>query len=79
VKSRVRYLIFSRDGKYLIGAKDQVKTHLTLAVWDVTSGKMVQEIRSDHVPMILAVNPDGKQMAAACQSKLSIYEIKMSK
>jgi WD40 repeat protein len=78
VLSKVRYLTFSQDGKYLFGAKDEVNTHLTLAVWNVASGKMVQEIRNNPGPMGLAVSPDGKRLAAACQSKLSIYEIKTS-
>ena len=33
------------------------------------SGTVVSE------PMSLALSPDGKRLAAACQSKLSIYEI----
>ncbi len=75
VQSHVRYLVFSRDGKYLFGAKDEIKTHLTLAVWDISSGKMMQEIKSTFVPMGLSVSPDGKRLAVACQDNLSIYEI----
>jgi WD40 repeat protein len=78
VHSRVWSLAFSRDGKYLFGAKSDINTHLTLVVWDVESGKMVQEIRSYPGPMSLAVSPDGKRIAAACQNKLSIYEITTS-
>lgn len=79
VYSGVRYLAFSRNGKYLFGAKDEIHTHLTLAVWDVASGKMVQEIRSNPAPMSLAVSPDGKWIAAHCQARMSIYEITTGK
>lgn len=75
VSSRVWSLAFSCDGKYLFGAKSEIRTHLTLAVWDVESGKMVQEIKNNPGPMSLAVSPDCKRIAAACQNKLSIYEI----
>jgi WD40 repeat protein len=75
VHSYVWSLAFSGDGKYLFGAKSQIHTRLTMAVWDVESGKMVQEIRNTHTPLGLAVSPDGKRIAAACQDKLSIYEI----
>jgi WD40 repeat protein len=75
VHSRVRSLAFSRDGKYLFGAKSNIDTHLTLAVWDVASGKMVQEVKQNPGPMSLAVSPDGKRLAAACQHKLAIYDI----
>jgi WD40 repeat protein len=44
-------------------------------VWDTESGKMVQEIKSSPEPMSLAISPDGKRLAAACQNKLLIYEI----
>ena len=36
---------------------------------------MVQVMKSNPEPMSLALSPDGKRLAAACQSKLSIYEI----
>ena len=75
VQSHVWSLAFSRDGKYLFGAKSQCHTHLTLAVWDVEVGKMVQEIKNKPGPMSLVVSADGKKLAAACQNKLSIYEI----
>jgi WD40 repeat protein len=75
VQSRVWSLAFSRDGKYLFGAKSEIDTHLTLAVWDMESGKMVQEVKNNPGPMNLAVSPDGKRLAAACQNKLSVYEI----
>lgn len=75
VQSPVRYLVFSRDGKYLFGSKVEYKTHLSLAVWDVSSGKMLQEVRRNFEPMGLAVSPDGRQLAAACMDKLTIYEI----
>jgi hypothetical protein len=44
-------------------------------VWNAESGKMVQEISSNPEPMNLALSPDGKRLAAACQNKLPIYEI----
>ena len=69
VHSRVWSLAFSQDGKYLFGATRDIN------VWDTESGKMVQVIRSNPEPMSLALSPDGKRLAAACQSKLSIYEI----
>jgi WD40 repeat protein len=75
VQSRVWSLAFSRDGKYLFGAKSQIHTNLTLAVWDIKSGKMVQEVKNDPGPTNLAVSPDGRRLAAACDNKLSIYEI----
>ena len=69
VNSRVWSLAFSQDGKYLFGATRNIN------VWDAESGKMVQEISSNPEPMSLALSPDGKRLAAACQNKLSIYEI----
>jgi hypothetical protein len=36
---------------------------------------MVQEVKHSKVPIIMALSPDGKKLAAACQSKLSIFEI----
>jgi WD40 repeat protein len=69
VHSRVWSLAFSRNGKYLFGATRDIN------VWDTESGKMVQEIKSSPEPMSLALSPDGKRLAAACQNKLSIYEI----
>ena len=69
VNSRVWSLAFSQDGKYLFGATRNIN------VWSVQSGNMVQEIRSNPEPMSLALSPDGKKLAAACQNKLSIYEI----
>jgi WD40 repeat protein len=69
VHSRVWSLAFSQDGKYLFGATRDIN------VWDTESGKMVQVIKSNPEPMSLALSPDGKRLAAACQSKLSIYEI----
>ena len=69
VNSRVWSLAFSQDGKYLFGATRNIN------VWSVKSGNMVQEIRSNPEPMSLALSPDGKRLAAACQNKLSIYEI----
>ena len=69
VHSRVWSLVFSQDGKYLFGATRDIN------VWDTESGKMVQVIKSNPEPMSLALSPDGKRLAAACQSKLSIYEI----
>ena len=69
VNSRVWSLAFSQDGKYLFGATRNIN------VWDVKSGSMVQEIRSNPEPMNLAISPDGKRLAAACQNKLSIYEL----
>ena len=78
VHSRVWSLAFSRDGKYLFGAKSDINTHLTMAVWDIESGKMVQEIINNPGPMSLAVSPDGKRIAAACQNKLSIYKLTTS-
>ncbi|PKN38560.1 MAG: hypothetical protein CVU62_06925 [Deltaproteobacteria bacterium HGW-Deltaproteobacteria-2] len=75
VQSRVWSLAFSRDGKYLFGAKSQIHTHLTLAVWDIEAGMMVQEIKNNPGPISLAVSPDGRRLAAACDNKLSIYEI----
>jgi hypothetical protein len=44
-------------------------------VWDVGSGEMVQEIKSNPEPMSLALSPDGKWLAASCQNKLSIFKI----
>jgi len=79
VQSPVRYLVFSRDGKYLFGSKVEYKTHLSLAVWDVATGKMLQEVRRNFEPMGLAVSPNGRQLAAACMDKLTIYEIETSK
>jgi WD40 repeat protein len=79
VQSYVRAMAFSVDGKYLFGAKSDMHSHLTIAVWDVESGEMVQEVKSNPGPMGLAVSPDGKRLAAACQNKLSIYEIKTVK
>jgi WD40 repeat protein len=79
VHTRVWSLAFSRDGKYLFGAKSDFETHLTLAVWDVKSGKMVQEVKNNPGPMSLAVSPDGKRLAAACQNKLSVYDIATSR
>jgi WD40 repeat protein len=76
VHSRIQSLAFSRDGKYLFGSKNDFKTYLTMAVWDIASGKMVQEIRNNATPMNMAVSPDGKRLAAACQHRLSVYEIK---
>jgi WD40 repeat protein len=69
VHSRVWSLAFSRDGKYLFGATRNIN------VWNAESGKMVQEISSNPEPMSLALSPNGKRLAAACQNKLSIYEI----
>ena len=69
VHSRVWSLAFSQDGKYLFGATRDIN------VWDTESGKMVQVMKSNPEPMSLALSPDGKRLAAACQSKLSIYEI----
>ncbi len=69
VHSRVWSLVFSGNGKYLFGATRDIN------VWDTESGKMVQEIKSSPEPMSLAISPDGKRLAAACQNKLSIYEI----
>ena len=69
VHSRVWSLAFSQNGKYLFGATRDIN------VWDVEAGKMVQQIRSNPEPMSLALSPDGKRLAAACQNKLSIYEI----
>lgn len=68
-------LAFSRDGKYLYGAKCD-SANLTLAVWVMESGEMVQEVKNNPGPLSLSVSPDGKKLAAACQYKLSIYEIK---
>jgi len=79
VESRVWSLAFNHNGKYLIGAKSEINTHLTLAVWDVESGEMVQEIKNTPGPMNLAVSPDGKRIAAACQNKLSVYDITTSR
>ena len=76
VHSHVQSMAFSKDGKYLFGAKNDFNTHLTLVVWDVESGNMVQEIKNNPGPMNLALSLDGKWLAAACQNKLSIYEIK---
>jgi WD40 repeat protein len=69
VNSRVWSLAFSQDDKYLFGATRNIN------VWNAESGKMVQEISSNPEPMSLALSPDGKRLAAACQNKLSIYEI----
>jgi WD40 repeat protein len=79
VHSRIQSLAFSRDGKYLFGSKNDFKTYLTMAVWDAASGKLVQEIRNNATPMNMAVSPDGKRLAAACQHRLSVYEIKTGK
>lgn len=75
VQSRVWAVVFSGDGKYLIGAKSDIQTHRTVAVWDLDSGDMVQEVTINPGPMGLAVSPDGQRIAAACQSKLAIFEI----
>ena len=69
VHSRVWSLAFSQDGKYLFGATRNIN------MWDAESGNLVQEIKSNPEPMSLALSPDGKRLAAACQNKLSIYEI----
>jgi dipeptidyl aminopeptidase/acylaminoacyl peptidase len=69
VHSRVWSLVFSRNGKYLFGATRDIN------VWDTESGTMVQEIRSNPEPVSLSLSPDGKRLAAACQNKLSFYEI----
>ncbi|PKN64854.1 MAG: hypothetical protein CVU52_11325, partial [Deltaproteobacteria bacterium HGW-Deltaproteobacteria-10] len=76
VKCAVKSLAFSRNGKFLFGAKcDTHMARLTLAVWDIESGELVQEVRNSYLPNSLAVSPDGKKLAAACGYKLSIYEI----
>lgn len=78
VQSKVQSLVFSRDGKYLFGAKNDYDNHLTLAVWNIQSGMMIQEVKNNPGPMSLAISPDGRRLAAACQNKLSIYEITAS-
>jgi hypothetical protein len=40
---------------------------------------MVQEVKNNPGPMSLAVSPDGRRLAAACQNKLSVYEITTGK
>jgi WD40 repeat protein len=79
LKCAAASLAFSKDGKYLFGAKCDNLNHLTLAVWDVVSGNMVQAIRNNPKPSSLVVSPDGKRLAAAGEDKLSIYEITTSK
>ena len=76
VHSRVSRWLLAGMENIFSALKNDFKTYLTMAVWDVESGKMVQEIRNNAEPMNMAVSPDGKRLAAACQHRLSIYEIK---
>jgi WD40 repeat protein len=79
VESCVDSLAFSKDGKYLFGAKYDIHKNMTIRVWDVKSGGVVQDVECDPNPMCLSVSPEGRYLAAACQSKICIYEIKTDK
>jgi WD40 repeat protein len=79
VESHVWSLAFSKDGRYLFGAKSDMHKHMGLRVWDIKSGEVVQEVECDPNPMSLSVSSDGRHLAAACQSKICIYEIKTDK
>ena len=79
VYTKVRYLVFSKDGKYLFGAMHNYHGDLILAVWDVASGKLIQEINNSAGTWEMALSPDGKKLAEAALSRLSIYEIKTGK
>jgi WD40 repeat protein len=74
VTSRVWGLAFSPEGRYVIATKSDIHNHMTIAVWEISSGKLIQELRTWPAPMGLAVSPDGKRFAATGDGRLSLFE-----
>jgi WD40 repeat protein len=58
----VRYLVFSLDGRTLVGSADHV-----VQVWDVQAGKEMGRITPPRTFQVLALAPDGKTLATAAR------------
>jgi len=75
----VEVIAFSRDGKTLLGA-----ARTKLLVWDVATGKAIQESElrpalPEKARAILAFSPDGKALAVSDQRVIALYDLKTAK
>jgi len=69
----IHSLAFSGDGRLLAtgGFNDIAEKHpVSILVWDVASGKVLQTLSAPHMVSSVALSPDGKLLAAASGDNL---------
>lgn len=62
-KSNVRFINYSRTGKYIVTASDD----FTAKVWDAASGKMLRSLNTGSEVREAVFSPDGKMVATAAR------------
>lgn len=66
--SNVRFINYSRDGKYIVTASDD----FTAKIWDIASGKMLRSLNTGSEVWYAVFSPDGKTVATASLDKAII-------
>lgn len=65
----------SPDGRWLLGGN----LNQTIYVWRLADGELHQRLPCDSRVNDLAFRPDGKQLAAACDNKLLLFDVSAEK
>lgn len=70
LEGEVRFLTFSHDGKRVAAGATSVRGSLTIALWDVKTGKSPVKFANLEAVDSLALSPDGTILASASMEKV---------